>query len=123
MEMGPDDLDGIDPDLARRVFAAARSIAPGITSLTGEDRETAVAILKAVAKVGMSRSDLGIANQRTADSSVAYRDVGSWFSDMDRDGLRAICADATAAARGPIGSFPPPSRRMRDLFPEPPYLS
>jgi hypothetical protein len=123
MEMTPDDLDGIDPDLARRVIAAARSIAPGITSLTGEDRLSAIAILKAVAKIGMGRADLGVANQRTADSSVGYRDVGTWFSDMDRDGLRVLVADASASTRGPIGSFPQPSRIMRRLFPEPPYTS
>lgn len=122
MEMIPDDLSGVDTDLARRVIAYARSIAPCLDSLDGEDKNTAIAILKGVAADAQPRGSRLVASQRTADSSVTYRDVGSWFTSDDRAALRAMC---TASASGPLplGSFPQPSRRMHDLFPEPPYTS
>ena len=43
------DLVGVDPQVALRVLAEARTIAPSLDSLEGAARESAVAVLVAVA--------------------------------------------------------------------------
>jgi hypothetical protein len=122
MVMVPSDLDGYDEDLARRVLMYARTIAPCLDSLTGENKSNALAILKGVAKevaVAVSRQ---IAGQGLGPANVRYFEVASYFSIDDRAGLRFLCG-ASIVSAGPRGSFPPPSRHVQNLWPEPPYVS
>ncbi len=113
--IGPNDLGPIDQNLARRIIAVARSIAPGIDSLDGEAFSDAVAILQGVATEIRVRGPRGVKSQRIAAGAVEYTSSDSWFSDDDRSALRALCA---AASFGPIGQFPKPSKAVARMWPE-----
>ncbi|WP_336642334.1 hypothetical protein [Microbacterium sp. MMO-56] len=119
MVMTPEDLAGVEANLARRVIASARTIAPCLDSLVAgsEEKLTAIAILLAVAGEVRARGSRQVASQRVGAASVAYRDVGSAFSDDDRSSLRGLCA-ASSMPSLPVGSFPPPALSIGRLWPE-----
>lgn len=113
-----DDLQGIDELTALRIIAVARSIAPCLDSLEyGADREQAVAILKGVAQEATGRGSRHIKGQRIGSAAVDYRSVSDWFSQEDKDALRAICK-TSAGGGGPVGLFPAADRTLSRLFPE-----
>lgn len=98
-----------DADLARRVLAYARTVAPCLQTLEGDDREDALAILKAVAPRVQSFT-AGLKTRRAGDWSWEYfsdAELGGFFGLDDRATLAALCA-ASTAPRGPLGSFPEP---------------
>ena len=102
----PEQLVGIDVQVARRVIATGRSIAPCIDSLTGEDLANAVAILSGVAKE-LASASRRLKSQRIGSAQAEYFEMQSAFSDDDRAALRALCSAATDPnPGGPIGSFP-----------------
>lgn len=117
----PEDITGVpdDVDVARTVFAYARSIAPCIVSLDPEsdDGLQAIAILRGVQAEVTGRGNRQVSSQRIGAAAVTYRDVSSAFTVDDRAGLRALCAPQTGAG-GPQGSFPDPSREVARLWPE-----
>ncbi len=108
-------MPDIDEDLARRILAAGRSIAPCVDSLDTDDTETVLAIYRAVAKEANGRGSHMIANQRIGTAAVTYKDDADWFSPNDKAALRAMCGGASTA--GPIGSFPT-ARPLRNIWPE-----
>lgn len=120
MVMSPTDLTGIDEALARRVLAVARTIAPCLDSLADgtEEKATAVAILVAVAGEVRARGSRQVASQRIGPAAVAYRDVGSAFTDDDRSALRGLCGAVAPSPGEPVGSFPKPSRSLERMWPE-----
>lgn len=119
MGIAPGDLAGVEANLARRVIASARSIAPCLDSLADESEEkaTAIAILLAVAGEVKLRGSRQVASQRIGSASVNYRDVGSAFTDDDRDALRSLCVVAPPAG-APKGSFPRPAAALERMWPE-----
>lgn len=119
MGIAPGDLVGVEVNLARRVIASARTIAPCLDTLVDESEEkaTAIAILLAVAGEVKLRGSRQVASQRIGSASVNYRDVGSAFTDDDRDALRGLCAASTPAA-APVGSFPRPAASLDRMWPE-----
>lgn len=118
MAIAPTDLGG-DADVARQVLALARSIAPCIQSLPdGDDRDSAISILKAVAGVGQARGSQLVKSQAIGPARVEYVD-GSWFSADHRAALRVLCsAVETQPAGHPEGSFPPVSKIVSRMWPE-----
>ncbi|WP_282946961.1 hypothetical protein [Cellulomonas endometrii] len=103
--IGPTDLPGLDEDVARRLIAAARSIAPCLDSLTGELRKDAIAILKGVATELPPAGTGRMRSQSRNGTSVTWADFSSAFTTDDRSSLRALCS-TVAAAGAPIGHFP-----------------
>ena len=103
----PGDLPGMEDAAARRLIAAARSIAPCIDTLEGDLRATAVAILQGVAAEVPAPGTGRVRSQSRNGTSVTWADYGSAFGKDDRDALRALCGAAAAAFAGaPVGSFP-----------------
>lgn len=111
-----DDLSGIPQGTARVVLVYARSIAPGIDLLEGDAKAAAVEILLGVARDALAAAPRHIANQGLGSARVGYREVASWFSPQEKDGLRALTG-APTIARTPMGSFPT-ARPLRHLWPE-----
>lgn len=103
---GPWDLPDLDETLARRLIAAARSIAPCLDTLEGEPRRDAVAILMGVAAEVPSAGTSRMRSQSRNGTSATWGDFSSAFSADDRSSLRALCSTAAASAGGPVGSFP-----------------
>lgn len=112
----PEDLTGVDEALARRVLVVARSIAPCIDTLTGEEQLDALAILRGVLAEADARGSLHILSERAGTVGVSYSTVRSWFQPDDRAALVALCGGA--AHEGPVGSFPNPSTALAAVFPE-----
>lgn len=113
----PSDLPGVDSTLALRIIGQARATAPCIMTMPdGNDRTTVIAILQGVATVAAQRGSLLIKAQRVGPAAVDYRDVSSYFSEDDRNTLRALCA-TPSTSRDPIGSFPQPGITSR-MWPE-----
>lgn len=110
----------VGEDVARRVLAVARTIAPCLDSLPddSDEKETAIAILSAVCAEVVARGSRQVASQRIGSASVAYRDVGSAFTDDDRSALRGLCSAVSASAGQPVGSFPRPARALERMWPE-----
>ena len=99
---------GSDENVARRVLARVRVIAPCILSLSAdsEDGKTAIAILKAVVADGPAlgaRRQLSMSRNGT---SVSMDNASAWFSSDDEAALRALCDAPGATAGSPAGSFP-----------------
>lgn len=109
------DLTGVEETLALRVIATARTIAPCLNTLEGDDRLTAIAILRGVAAEAKSRGARHVRGQAVGPARVDYGPAESWFFADDRASLRALCG--AAASGGPIGSFPTGSLVAR-LWPE-----
>lgn len=111
------DLPGVDANLARRIIAVARFIAPCLDSLVDEPRLDAIALLVGVAAEAKARGSRLVKSQRVGPASVDYSTAGSWFSDDDKSALRALCG-VSATGGHPIGAFPKPSRAYSRLWPE-----
>jgi hypothetical protein len=103
--IAPSDLSG-DPDTARRLIAAARSIAPCLDSLTGEPRLDAIAILKGVLAEVPAAGTGRMRSQSRNGTSVTWADFTSAFTADDRSSLRALCSTSAASAGTPVGHFP-----------------
>lgn len=121
--MAIDALDLKVPDkvLARRVLAHARVIAPCLPSLDGDAREDAIAILEGVAREAMARGSRLVTSQSVGSARVSYGSASSWFTDDDRDALRALCpaaATVSAATGHPVGAFPRPTALYKHVWPE-----
>jgi hypothetical protein len=114
--IGKTDLAGVDETLALRVIATARSIAPCLQTLEGDDRDTAIAILRGVAAEAKRRGARHVKGQSVGPARVDYGAAESWFFPDDRAPLRALCG-GSAPTGGPIGSFPTSSLVSR-LWPE-----
>lgn len=116
--IAPSDLPGVDENVARRLIATARSIAPCLDTLAGEDRLTAIAILLGAAAevpaAGMGR----MRSQSRNGTSVTWTDYSSAFSADDRSALRALCGASAASAGAPVGSFPESTMTRRIWPPE-----
>lgn len=104
--IGPTDLPDLHEDVARRVIAAARSIAPCLDSLTGELRLDAIAILKGAAAELPAAGTGRVRSQSRNGTSVTWADFSSAFSADDRSSLRALCSTSAASAGAPVGHFP-----------------
>ena len=115
----PGDLPGMEDAAARRLIAAARSIAPCIDTLEGDLRATAVAILQGVAAEVPAPGTGRVRSQSRNGTSVTWADYGSAFGKDDRDALRALCAAASGPIGAPVGSFPPSTIACRIWPPEP----
>lgn len=113
----PSFLNGVDEQLAWRLITLARSIAPGIDTVEGDDFDAVIAILQGVATEATSRGSRFIASQRVGTASVNYWPDVSWFSEDDKASLRSL-AKSGAGTTGPVGSFPAPSRVISHLWPE-----
>ena len=108
MAITPGDLTGVEENVARRVIASARSIAPCLDSLEGEPRRDAIAILLGVAAEVPAAGSRRVRSQSRNGTSVTMADYQGAFTLEDRSVLRALCGAASAAAVGaPVGSFPP----------------
>lgn len=111
-----------DQTLARRILVYARTvIAPRLDELEGNSREDAIAILTGVAREAQARGPRGITSQGVGSASVRYESTSTWFTEDDRQSLRALCARELAgiAASGhPIGVFPKPPRVFKAVWPE-----
>lgn len=113
----PEELD-VDEQLARRVISTARSFAPCLDSLVGDARENAIAILDGVAAEAEARGARSVASQSVGTARVTYGSATSWFTDDDRDGLRALCQAAASGAGHPVGRFPKPAHALKKVWPE-----
>jgi len=103
----PSDLPGLEDDAARRLIVVARSIAPCIDTLTGEDQKNAIAILRGVAAELPSPGTGRVRSQSRNGTSVTWGDYHSAFGKDDRSALQALCAGSSIALAGsPVGSFP-----------------
>lgn len=111
------DLAGVEEQLARRVLAAARAIAPCIPSLEDEPREDALAIIQGIASDIVARGPRHVKAQGIGPATITYETVRSSFSDDDRDALRALCPAASPSPGLPVGSFPR-ERPVSQLWPE-----
>lgn len=114
----PADITGVDDGTARRVLVYARSIAPTLDLLEGEDRLNAIAILHGIAIEIVGRGSRMIASQRIGSAAVSYREVASFFSADDRSALRSLCVSQSSGL--PVGAFPP-ADAIGGLWPEVPY--
>lgn len=115
MAITPADLPGVDEDLARRIIAVARSIAPCLGDLVDEPKSDALAILKGVIAEATSRGSLHVLSERAGTVGVSYSTVRSWFQPDDRTALHALCGGTLH--EGPIGEFPE-KRFVADMWPE-----
>lgn len=113
----PDDIPGVDEDVARTIIVAARSIAPCIDSFAdeSEERKNAVAILRRVAAEAPPAGSRRVRSQRIGSAAVDYWNADTW-SPEDRSLLRSLCGQS-AAPNAPVGSFPE-SRPIQRLWPE-----
>ena len=100
-----EDLTGVDRSVALRVLAEARTIAPCLDSLEGEDQQTAVAILTGVAAEVPTPGSRRVRSRSRNGTSVTLDPYRSAFTGGDIVSLRALCGDTTAAG-APVGSFP-----------------
>ena len=114
-----EDIRCSDRGLAARILAHARVIAPCLTSLEDGDADLAVGILNAVAAEAQARGNRFIASQGVGSARVSYGAASSWFTQDDRDALRALCPAAARSAGGqPVGAFPAPARAFERVWPE-----
>jgi hypothetical protein len=117
MPIKPEDIGG-DPDASRRIIVLARSIAPCIDFFAdgSEAKKDAIAILKGVLAEVMDRGARTVRSQAVGTARVTY-EVGSAFTDDDRDSLRALCGSSSSRGDTPAGSFPK-ERPIGRVWPE-----
>lgn len=108
-------LPDVEEVLAARIIATAKVIAPCLDTLEGDDRATAIAILRGVARDAPTSRN--IRSERTLTASVDYATVDSWFTADDRAALRALCG-ASSNTPGPVGRFPKPAAVTTGMYPE-----
>ena len=118
MAIKPDDIEGVDEDLARRVIVHARSIAPCLDSLSGDARQNAIAILKGVAADAPAAGHGRLKSLSRNGTSMTF-DLGSVFTADVRTSLKSLCA-ATSRGGLPVGSFPE-ARPLAKVWPEGEY--
>lgn len=109
MAIAPEDISD-DRDLGLRILGYARPVAPCLRALDGEDRETAIAILRPIAGT-IERTTVGVKSRTAGDWSWTYltdSEMGGYFGVDDRAALAALCGTSAMTGRGPIGSFPEP---------------
>ena len=99
------DLVDVDPQVALRVLAEARTIAPSLDSLEGAAWESAVAILVAVAAEVPTAGSRRVRSQSRNGTAVSLDAYVSAFTAGDRAALRALCGDSVTPG-APVGSFP-----------------
>ena len=116
----PNEL-GENEDLARRVLARARVIAPCIDSFPdqSEQKKTAIAILRGVLAELPEPGSSRMRSLSRNGTQVSYSDITSAFSEDDIVSLRAMCAGAMSSGM-PRGSFPI-DRRFERLWPDEVY--
>lgn len=117
MALTPIEITGVEPTLARRLLAVARSIAPCLDSLEGEAKQDAIVILRGVAAEVPAAGQRHLKSLSRNGTSMAFADVSSAFSDDDRAGLRALCSQS-APVGVPLGSFPQPADIITNIWPE-----
>lgn len=107
MPISHDDIDGVK-DLALRIRAYVRSIAPCVLSLpdNSEEKEEAVAILKNVAAEIRARGSRSVKSQAVGPARVDYVAVASVVTVDDERALRALCGGSAGPSAAPRGSFP-----------------
>ncbi|MFE9232049.1 hypothetical protein [Cellulosimicrobium funkei] len=105
--IGPQDLPGLDESVARRLLSVARTIAPCLDSLTGDDYDNAIAILEGVAAELPAPGTGRMRSQSRNGTAVTWGDYTSAFGPDDRAALRSLCGTSAAAVGAPVGSFPP----------------
>ena len=106
-----------DKDLADRVIAYGRTLAPCLQTLEGQDLTDTVAVLKNVAKVAAGRLP-GLKARAVGDWSWTYltdAEMGSMIGPDDRAVLSRVCN--LKPVGGPRGSFPAPPREYLRLWP------
>ena len=113
----PDDIPGVEEDVARRIIVAARSIAPCIDSFPdgSEEQKNAIAILRGVAAEAPVAGSRRVRAQRIGSASVDYWNADTWMPE-DRSALRSLCAAAPSGGN-PLGSFPV-ARPIDRVWPE-----
>jgi hypothetical protein len=113
----PEDIPGVNEDVARRIIIAARSIAPCIDSFADEteEKKNAIAVLRGVAAEVPAEGSRRVRSQRIGQASIEYQDAKTWLPE-DRELLRSLCAKAAPAGL-PVGSFPT-DRALQRLWPE-----
>lgn len=116
----PDDITGVEEDVARRIIVAARSIAPCIDSFAAdsEEKKNAIAILRGVAADAPAAGSRRVRAQRIGSASVDYWDANTWRPE-DRASLRSLCSSAPSAGL-PVGSFPE-AQPVNRIWREGPY--
>lgn len=114
-----ENIECSDRTLAARILAHARVIAPCLTSLDKGDEDLVIAILNAVASEAQARGNRFITSQGVGSAKVSYGAASSWFTQDDRDALRALCPSASAfGGSHPVGAFPAPARAFERVWPE-----
>ncbi|QUY60893.1 hypothetical protein [Gulosibacter molinativorax] len=107
---------GEDDDLAREILVIGRVIAPCISSLEGEGRADALAILKRVYKDTRTRGQRFVKSQSIGPARVDYTDVQSMFDGAPTMALRALCGGSSVGGLSK-GSFPK-DRPVGKIWPE-----
>lgn len=100
------DLPNMDASDALVLIAEARSIAPCLDRLEGEDKLAAIAILTRASAELPEAGSRRVRSQSRNGTSVTLDGFTSAFSPADRAALRALCGSATAMAGAPVGEFP-----------------
>lgn len=115
MWIAPDEISD-DESVAVRVLAHARTIAPRLHDLDGNDRYEAIAILSGIAEEVAGRGSRDVESEGVGSARVKWRAVSSAFWPDDRATLIRLAGPLAVA--GPEGSFPRPSREISRLWPE-----
>ena len=113
------DLGIDDDDLAARVVAYGRNLAPCLDSLDGDARTEAVVVLRNVAATAAARLP-GLRSRTVGDWSWTYlsdAEMGSMIAFDDRAVLRRLCGGAQADGAKPLGCFPGVPRHLSRLWP------
>lgn len=105
--MQASDITGVDPTVALRLLAVARSIAPCLDSLTGDDAMTAVAIIQGVA------AELPAPGSRTCPLTQSRNGTSIGFDAF----ASAWTAEGRGGATGPVWSHCRLVRRARRDIP------
>lgn len=108
-----------DEDLGRVLLLRAFAIVPQLRTVAdgSEEKKTAIAVLKRVAK---RAADIGtgvVESRSRNGSSIKTRDVGRALQTEDLADLRLIFGIPEPTRPGPLGSFPA-DRPISALWPE-----
>lgn len=108
-----------DEDLGRVLLLRAFDIVPQLRTVTdgSEEKKTAVAVLKRVAKRAAEAGTGAVDSLSRNGTSMRLRDVGDSFRPADLSDLRLIFDLPAPARPGPIGSFPT-DRPLSRIWPE-----
>ncbi len=115
--MQASDITGVDPTVALRLLAVARSIAPCLDSLTGDNAKTAVAIIQGVAAELPAPGSRRVRSQSRNGTSIGFDAFVSAWTAEEKAALRALCGHSVASSGAPVGVFPAPGV-VESLWPE-----